>query len=31
LVIFEFRKVRLADMLPSLIVAPLITWFWLVR
>jgi len=31
LVIFEFRKVRLADMLPSLIVAPLLTWLWLVR
>jgi len=31
LVIFEFRKVRLADMLPSLVVAPLLTWLWLVR
>ena len=31
LVIFEFRKVRLADMLPSLIVAPLLTWLCLIR
>lgn len=28
LVIFEFRKIRLADYLPSLIYAPLLTWWW---
>jgi uncharacterized membrane protein YqgA involved in biofilm formation len=28
LVIFEIRKVELADFLPSLAVAPLITWLW---
>jgi uncharacterized protein len=28
LVIFEVRKVELADFLPSLAVAPLITWLW---
>lgn len=28
LVIFEFKKVELADFLPSLVVAPLITWLW---
>lgn len=28
LVIFEFKKVELADFLPSLFVAPLITWLW---
>jgi len=28
LVIFEFKKVELADFLPSLAVAPLITWLW---
>jgi uncharacterized protein len=28
LVIFEFKKVALADYLPSLAVAPLLTWFW---
>lgn len=28
LVIFEIRKVELADFLPSLALAPLITWFW---
>jgi uncharacterized membrane protein YqgA involved in biofilm formation len=28
LVIFEFKKVALADFLPSLILAPLITWIW---
>lgn len=28
LVIFEFRKIRLADYLPSLIYAPLLTWLW---
>ena len=29
LVIFEIRKVELADFLPSLAVAPLLTWLWL--
>jgi len=28
LVIFEIKKVELADYLPSLAVAPLITWLW---
>lgn len=28
LIILEIRKVRLGDYLPSLIVAPLITWYW---
>ena len=28
LVIFEVKKVELADFLPSLAVAPLITWIW---
>lgn len=28
LVIFEFRKIRLADYLPSLLYAPLLTWLW---
>ncbi len=28
LVIFEVKKVELADYLPSLAIAPLITWFW---
>ncbi len=28
LVIFEFKKVELADFVPSLVVAPLITWLW---
>ncbi len=28
LVIFEIRKVELADFLPCLVVAPLITWLW---
>ena len=28
LVIFEIRKVELADFLPSLAVAPLLTWLW---
>lgn len=28
LVIFEIRKVELADFLPSLALAPLISWFW---
>ena len=27
-VIFEIRRVELADYLPSLAVAPLITWLW---
>ncbi len=28
LVIFEFKKVELADFLPSLVLAPLLTWLW---
>ena len=28
LVIFEFRRVELADFLPALVVAPLVTWIW---
>ena len=28
LVIFEIRKVELADFLPSLVVAPLLAWLW---
>ena len=28
LVIFEFKRVELADYLPSLAIAPLITWLW---
>lgn len=28
LVIFEFKKVELADYLPSLAIAPLLTWLW---
>ena len=28
LIIFEFKKVELADFLPSLFIAPLITWVW---
>jgi len=28
LIIFEIKKVELADYLPSLVVAPLITWWW---
>ena len=28
LVIFEFKKVELADYLPSLALAPLLTWLW---
>jgi uncharacterized membrane protein YqgA involved in biofilm formation len=27
-VIFEIRRVQLADYLPALAVAPLITWLW---
>ncbi|MEI7728216.1 MAG: DUF554 family protein [Verrucomicrobiota bacterium] len=29
IVIFEVRKVELTDYLPSLVVAPLLTWWWL--
>ncbi len=28
LVIFELKKVELADYLPALAVAPLVTWIW---
>ncbi len=28
LIIFEMRKVPLADYLPALVVAPLLTWWW---
>ena len=28
LVIFEFKRVELADYLPSLAIAPLLTWIW---
>ena len=28
LVIFEFKKVELADYLPALVIAPLVTWWW---
>ena len=28
LVIFDFKKVELADYLPSLAFAPLIAWLW---
>ena len=28
LVIFEFKRVELADFLPALAVAPLVTWLW---
>jgi uncharacterized membrane protein YqgA involved in biofilm formation len=28
LIIFEIKKVELADYLPSLAIAPLITWLW---
>ncbi|TAL03466.1 MAG: DUF554 family protein [Verrucomicrobia bacterium] len=28
LVIFDFKKVELADFLPALAVAPTLTWFW---
>jgi uncharacterized membrane protein YqgA involved in biofilm formation len=28
LVVFGFKKVELADFLPSLLVAPLLTWWW---
>ncbi len=29
LVIFEVRKVQVTDYLPSLLIAPLLTWWWL--
>ncbi len=29
LVIFEVRKIQVTDYLPSLVVAPLLTWWWL--
>jgi uncharacterized membrane protein YqgA involved in biofilm formation len=28
MVIFEVRKIELADYLPALALAPLLTWFW---
>jgi len=28
LVILDLKKIGLADYLPSLVVAPLIAWFW---
>jgi uncharacterized membrane protein YqgA involved in biofilm formation len=28
LIILELKKLQLADYLPSLIMAPLITWLW---
>jgi len=28
LIIFELKKIQLADYLPSLLFAPLLTWFW---
>ena len=28
LVIFEFKRVELADYLPALVVAPVVTWLW---
>ncbi|HMJ66587.1 MAG TPA: DUF554 family protein, partial [Candidatus Binatia bacterium] len=28
LIILEIRKVEVADYLPSLLVAPLLTWWW---
>jgi uncharacterized membrane protein YqgA involved in biofilm formation len=28
MVIFEIRRVELADFLPALAVAPVLTWFW---
>jgi len=27
-VIFEIRRVQLADYLPALAIAPVVTWFW---
>lgn len=29
LIVFEVRKVQVTDYLPSLVVAPLLTWWWL--
>ena len=29
LVIFEIRKIQVTDYLPSLVIAPLLTWWWL--
>jgi uncharacterized membrane protein YqgA involved in biofilm formation len=29
LVIFEVRKIQVTDYLPSLVIAPLLTWWWL--
>ena len=29
LVIFEIRKIQVTDYLPSLAIAPLLTWWWL--
>jgi len=29
LIILDLKKVALADYLPSLIYAPLLTWWWL--
>ena len=28
LIIFELKKIELADYLPSLVYAPLLTWMW---
>jgi len=28
LIILELKKVELADYLPSLLIAPLLTWLW---
>ena len=28
LIILDLKKIELADYLPSLVVAPLITWLW---
>ena len=28
LIILELKKVELADYLPSLVIAPLLTWLW---
>jgi uncharacterized membrane protein YqgA involved in biofilm formation len=29
LIIFEVRKIEVTDYLPSLVFAPLLTWWWL--
>jgi uncharacterized membrane protein YqgA involved in biofilm formation len=29
LVIFEIRKIQVTDYLPALVIAPLLTWWWL--